>query len=505
MTMRVIVNGKEKKLKKGATLKDAVAGEFRDKDALISVHLSTEKLIHETNDFELVTPVGIMVLHLDDSDDARLWKSMIDNVEGSTSRWVTREIVAFGSFPTEIKVDRTEKKYKPYECFFALGGFDSHTTYMMIARKDHYRTYGAGTGRIGKITVGRHLLDIIKEGEEIVDIRPVMSETSTENVIVTKDLTYPLDENYRVETYANVVLNTHSPVSAEQVLIIGAKGYINVTESTGTFLGCRDDMDVTIPDEKHAIREKGCVTVRNDGVGEGHVMFYRETRQVSPAHNDAGRLDMGLALVSRANAGDKVSIRTEPARALSVGLTQAAGAEFLSGFKIKQKRTGDTSDDAIIVEQKPEMTMESLKEGEVETFGVPRSKVFRISIDEKDEVTSHYFRKVTGLSHKPVGMLKVQFAFPGMPMVTFYGDEVRGKNLYPQDPFKKCKKGDIGVTNQSRPHHGLMGIRLQDSKEYGPSGEEPYGTNIVGKFLDDISLVSDLEEEEVIYVTEEKL
>ena len=91
-------------------------------------------------------------------------------------------------------------------------------------------------------------------------------------------------------------------------------------------------------------------------------------------------------------------------------------------------------------------------------------------------------------------------------MVTFYGDEMRGKDLFPLAPFKKVKRGDIGLTNQVRPHRGLIGIRLEDSKEYGPTGEEPYGTNIIGKFVDDLDRLMDgLEEEDVVYITEEKL
>ncbi len=132
--------------------------------------------------------------------------------------------------------------------------------------------------------------------------------------------------------------------------------------------------------------------------------------------------------------------------------------------------------------------------------------MFKVKLSDKDPVSLHYFKKVTGLSHKPVGILKVQFTFEGLPMLTFYGDEVRGKNLYPQDPFKKVKRGDIGVTNQARPHHGLIGIRLQDSKEFGPTGEEPYGTNLVGKFDDDLDrLLKDLKEEDIVYITEEDL
>jgi len=110
---------------------------------------------------------------------------------------------------------------------------------------------------------------------------------------------------------------------------------------------------------------------------------------------------------------------------------------------------------------------------------------------------------VTGLSHKPIGALKVHFAFKGMPMVTFDGDEIRGKSLYPNDPFKKCSKGDIGVTNQARPHRGLLGIRLDNSKDYGPTGEEPYGTNIFGSFLGDLDkMTKGLKEGDTVYITE---
>ena len=34
------------------------------------------------------------------------------------------------------------------------------------------------------------------------------------------------------------------------------------------------------------------------------------------------------------------------------------------------------------------------------------------------------------------------------------------------------RRGDMGVTNMSRPNRGLIGIRLQESDEFGPTGEE---------------------------------
>ncbi len=505
--MKVIVNGKEKVLKSGATLKTAISGEPYYKDTLIAVHLSQEKLVQETSSFEIVTNKGTLVMHLNDSEESKIWKSLIaDKISGVTSRWVTHNIIAFGSFPTDLKVDRSENGYRMYDVFLSLGGFDNSTTYVMIAKDNHKGTYGAGKAVIGRITVGRHLLDHFKEGDEILEIRPMMSEISTENVIVTKDLSYKLEDGYQVETMVTIDLDSKSPLSAEHILVLSSKGYMKATDVTGSYLACSEDLDVEIPPEDTGVRDSGCVAVRCEGVGTGRLYILKDRRQQSVAHNTAGQVTNGSAIVKYAGKDDIFTIKTNPPRTLAVGMSQKDGEEFLRNAGIEAVRTGDTSDDAIIVEQKPEQTVTALKEGKVEVFGVPKDRVFKIKLNGKDPRTEHYFRKVTGLSHKPIGSMTVQFTFEGLPMVTFYGDEMKGKDLVPQDPFKKVKRGDIGVTNQARPHHGLMGIRLEDSKEYGPTGEEPYGTNIIGKFDDDLDrLMKDLNDDDVIYLREEDL
>jgi UPF0288 family protein (methanogenesis marker protein 3) len=217
-------------------------------------------------------------------------------------------------------------------------------------------------------------------------------------------------------------------------------------------------------------------------------------------------VEKGRSILAHAKKGDRVTVATDVKRILSVGMTQAEGQKFLKERGIKQIRTGDTSDDAIITEQEPEWTMHAVKGSEAETFGAPANKVFDVSFDRMNENESvHYFEKLTGLDHKPIGTLKVHFAFAGMPMVTFEGDEERGKALYPGAEFKKCKKGDIGITNQSRPNCGLIGVRLEDSKEFGPTGEEPYGTNIAGTLKGDLKKFAEgLEEGNIVYVREEK-
>jgi putative methanogenesis marker protein 3 len=502
--MKVFVNGIEKELPAKAVLGDAVKGEYYRKDALISIARASDSSQETTDDLELETSKGKMVMHLDDSNDARIWLNVVKDKESIGARWITRNIAAFGSFRTDIKVSREPRMYRRYDCFFSLGGFDSDTTYMMIAVDDHKWAYGAGTGRIGRVTSGRHVLALLKEGDKIISITPVVAERSSENVVSTKDMKYPLEDGMTIETYVNVALNRASGMSSEHFLVTSGKGYISVSESTGSYVSTDDNTDVQIDKEQNSVRDADSVTVRNAGEGAGKIFFYKERRQTVPAHNDAGAVTQGRYIIAKAAAGDTITIRTDTERILTIGMSQSEGKKLLERNGIKQIRTGDTSDDSVIVEQEPEWTMHTLKAKEAETFGISREKIFDVVMNRRSEAASvHYFEKVTGLSHKPIGTMKVHFAFKGLPMVTFEGDEERGKALYPGAEFKKCKKGDIGITNQSRPNCGLMGIRLEDSKEYGPTGEEPYGTNIMGTFKGDLKkFAENLKEGDIVYVRE---
>lgn len=504
--MKVVVNGKEKTLKAGATLKDAVKGEPYHKGALIAVHLSVDTITETTNDFEIVMEKGNMTLRLDDSPDAKIFRSLRDEIEKSNSRWATRKLTSFGSFKTDIEPSSEGRFYNRYDCFFSLGGMDNHTTYIMIAKIDHRDSYGAGGGRIGRITVGRHLLEHIREGEDILEIRPVISETSSENVDITADLSYELKEGYSVSTNVLIELEPESPQAAEHLLIVTSDKMLEVSEPTGSFISNSKYLGSEFEPEKVEVREPGKVTVRNEGTGAGRIYIYKEKRQVAPTHSTAGNIVRGLALVTMSKRGDKITAVTDPPRILAIGMTQKEGGEYLKKSGVEQVRKGDTSDDAVVVEQVPERTMEALNAGSVETFAVPRDKIYKVKVTAKDDITTDYFRKITGLNHKPIGTMKVQFSYEGAQMITFYGDDEAGKTIHPQEPFTSIKRGDIGVTNQVRPMRGLMGIRLENSKSYGPTGEEAYGTNIVGKFVGDLDkMLKEAEGEMPIYITEEDI
>lgn len=152
---------------------------------------------------------------------------------------------------------------------------------------------------------------------------------------------------------------------------------------------------------------------------------------MSLSHNSAGQVTAGTNILAKIKENEKFTVITNPSRVLSIGMSQLDGYKFLCGLGIKQIRMGNYDDSAIIVEQKPEYTMIALSKKRVETYGVPKEKIYRIQLLDEDPTSSQYFRKITGLDHKSIGTLKVQFTYEGLPMITFYGDEIRGKNLYP--------------------------------------------------------------------------
>jgi UPF0288 family protein (methanogenesis marker protein 3) len=190
---------------------------------------------------------------------------------------------------------------------------------------------------------------------------------------------------------------------------------------------------------------------------------------------------------------------------LVIGLSQQEGQKALEGRGLRQRRAGDTDDDAIIVEQEPELTMEAVHEAEIETLGVRPERINLIRLlPEKAPQTHRYFRKMTGLGHKPIGTMKVHFTYPEMPLITFEGDAREGASLIPENEFgEEALRGDIGVTNMSRPIRGLIGIRLDTSDEFGPTGEERYGTNLVGSVVSSLeTLMKEIQEGDIIYVRE---
>jgi putative methanogenesis marker protein 3 len=264
-------------------------------------------------------------------------------------------------------------------------------------------------------------------------------------------------------------------------------------------------MDVSLIAEANDIRLPDMVTVRHTGSGTGRIYIYKLRRQVNPSHNTVGMAVAGEQLIHLVPDHSEVTIVTDPVRIMTVGMTQTEAQAFLESKGLKQKRTGNEADDSMVVEQEPDITMDAIISPEIETFGIRPDQVRDIVLaDDAAPFTSHYIRKMTGLDHKPIGTMKVHFTFEGMPLVTFEGNASVASGLIPENTFineKGVARGEIGVTNMARPNRGLIGVRLEPSNEFGPTGEEEHGTNMSGSVVSDLNaLMSGLKEGDIVYV-----
>jgi putative methanogenesis marker protein 3 len=314
-------------------------------------------------------------------------------------------------------------------------------------------------------------------------------------------------DSMSVESYVGVRLNKDSPVNCEHFLVVTEDGMLPVTDRTETFVACSSNMDVSLVPEAVSVREEDVVTVRHEGGGMGRIYFYKVRRQLAPTHSNIGIVTNGKELLRLVHEGKKLTIVPEPTRIMSIGMTQSDAQRFLAGAGLIQVRKGEAGDDAIVVEQEPELTVEALATKEVETFGVLPERVNDWTLDDSGAPkTAHYIRKMTGLDHKPIGTIKVHFTYPDMPLVTFEGNPKEALDLVPEGTFDKdSKRGEVAVTNMSRPNRGLIGLRLQTSDEFGPTGEERYGTNVAGWVVSDVDrLIRDLKDGDVVYVREVK-
>jgi len=421
--------------------------------------------------------------------------------------WKTDDVTAIGPIQTDLSVERAEHSYKKWDVFLGFGGFDPNLTYLMISKREHKAAYGTGADAIiGKLTRGRSIISSLEEGDKIEGIHPIV--TKAERVgFVTTDLDTEIEEGQEIFTFAKIKLFREAPMSSEHFFSLSYRGVIHVDDFAKTYVAAENLEGLSLPAENLAYRSKYHLSARNDGTERGKVFLYKDSRLPNPSHNVFGEIVQGGELIEYAHPGDTILITTEPKWMMMVGKTQKEAEEFFAHEDIEQVREGNTNDDAIVVDQKPELTMEIIDRGTVRTVGVDAKDVYEVELFyDKAPKTVWYFKKLTGLINRPIGHLKVYFSIPGT-MVLFEGNAEEAGTLVPENiPKEKVEKGILGVTNMSRSNKGLMGIRLNDSDTYGPTGETFDGANLVLSFSpltpSTMERLGKLKEGDVIYVKE---
>lgn len=510
--MKIIFNGEPQEVRSkwlGGIIEE-LDGAYRQ-GSIIGV-ISEKERSELKNEFSLKTAKGDARLKIISEKDKRSISFFLDLYNGLCGEsgrigWKSADITAIGPFKSNLSLEKSEHIYKKWDVFFGFGGFDPSMTYLMISKRAHEAAYGTGPDAvIGRLTRGRSIISDLDEGDEIVEITPIV--TKAERVgFVTTDLNIEIEEGQEIFTYAKVKLFQEAPMSSEHFLSLTRDATISIDDHTHSYLASESLKGISLPVENIQYRSKYYLTVRNEGSEKGKVYMYKGNRLPHTAHNVFGEIIQGGDLIDYAKQGDTVYTLTEPKWMMMVGHTQKEVEDFFERENIEQVREGNSDDDAVVVDQSPELTMDIMNMGSVRTVGIKREAVLEVKLFHKEAPrTLWYFKKVTGLINRPIGKLNVHFSVPGM-LVLFQGSSDEAGTLVPENLAEgEVKKGILGVTNMSRANRGVMGIRLDDSKEYGPTGESFDGANMVLSFQSltpkTMSFLSKLKEGDTIYVKE---
>jgi len=508
--MKVAIDGTEVDVQPGSTVglvAKQLGVELQD-GCIVAVRRVVELEKVQTNLYEISTTRGRMMIRLECDKIIEGWRSSFKRFEGSGLRWITRDAAVFGPIKTDFEPSNEPVELKQGEITLSLSGFSNENTHLVLSRKLHSSAYAPpkGCGVLGRIVYGRHITEEFRMGDEITKIEPVVETRQGAGALIRADSTYQLIEPVEVTTKLAVELDPASPVSGEIVYRSANHGALKVARKTSRFIANDDTTVLSLESEKQSHRARASVTVRNSGSNAGSVYLYLSEAALTPSHNIVGKVTSGMDLADVAAEGDSIATKVSPAPLDVLGSTQSQAAELLQRQGIKQIRSGDVSDAAVVVECNPPTTLGAYAKKEVECLGIKASQLVNIRLFQKEApVSVRYFRRITGLDLRRTGKLTVYFTTPKMEIVLFKGDELTAKELLPENtPKDDVAANTLGVTNAIKRYAGMVGVRFVDSSEFGPTAERFEGTNIIGEIVGDVEALKGLSEKKVVYVSEEK-
>jgi putative methanogenesis marker protein 3 len=424
--------------------------------------------------------------------------------------WQDRYSAAFGPFASGITPARVPHLYERGEVVLGCGGYDPKSSYLVFSKMRHSADFGADApgGVIGRVVSGMAVLDRWKTGDVITGIEQVISWADTSRSFTTADNDLVLEDGMDIITHVVVQatgyqkdrIDTTTAESVEHLLLSYEGGVFQVGRSSSTHIVDVRRSGIDVPEENRLPRRDGLVTVRTKGRGRGSVYIYTTDIPASNVHSVVGQVTRGIELVRLAKDQDTFCLKIDPPRFDLVGLLLPAAeqAALAKGIRLViDSREGER----VVVSQTPETTLECLAAGEVEIATVPLSKVVDISLDDLHAPDScDIFRRLTGLHLHHVGMLPLFFHFEDVYL--FKPAVPKEVSIVPEHiPSDTVPAGTLAITNDSRRGAGLVGVRITDNSEFGPTSEPFEGTNLIGKVLD-LPKLRDYKETDMVYIRE---
>lgn len=511
--MLIKINGKDVDVPDNSTIKEAIhfSNAPYSKGSILCLIKGQSEIERNIFKFKIKTPKGSIILELDDAEKAKpltdFWKNNYKGFIGNDVRWEGSNEVAIGPAVSNFEPSHDEFQYHDGDVLLSLSGFSKDATHIIFSKEDHSNVYGvpkySDNGVFAKVIGGRKTLFSLTGDDNVLDIEPLIERSTVTDSTAVSDLNTILEEGNQLFTYVLFEPNPNSPASVEHLFSLIRDDKIKVNFESNSFVGFYELKGLTKKPEDITERKRGTVTLRNTGKGMGKVFVYREDRVKAESHTNIATVKNGMELFDIAKDGDFITVRSNPERIMTMMMTQKEANDYLSSVGVKQERIGLTDDDALIVLQEPEFTIDILKEKAVKTQGLATEDLVNIKLTDKAPRSKWYFEKITKLAEKPVGTLKVYFAVPDMHIFMFDGDNNESTGLVPENtPDSLIKAGEIGITNMSKKNLGYIGVRTEDNDQFGPTGEPFESTNIIGEIVSNIDSLNKLKEGDILYLHE---
>ncbi len=510
--IRIFLNGEQKTVAEKTTLQTLLPDQPEGTSVVLLLpgSISREKTSH----LRLSTTAGDIVIEL-----AKKVKFPIPTGEtGSNLRvhFEDRNAVSFGPFPDKFTPDKNTYRYERGAICLGSGGYDAKNAYLTFSRREHLGDHGAAKGGaiIGKVISGLGIMNRWKNGDTITRIEEVFSSTDSTNAKVTSDFTTEVKEEMQIFSEILITaegfkknhaeINCDSTESVEHMLFCMRENQYTIDRTASTYIRDHAEGRLFVPQELQKPRREGTVTARTAGKGCGALFIYTKDVPSNIHHTRTGMVTKGIELAKFAPEKTRLSVRVEPVlfdlRGLPLGEAIALAKE--RGLKVLADNRDIT--DRVVIDQKPATTLEVLKTGKVSLYTVSLDNVLDITLDYKKAPKSvDLFRRVTGLKRYAIGTMP--FIYNGDDeMFLFKPRFTTDINIIPENILKKpAKHNALALTNDSRQAVGMVGVRIVENKEYGPTGEPFEGTNIIGTMID-IDKLPLMKEDDIVYIRERK-
>lgn len=510
--MLIKVNGKEIDVAEGSTIQDVIdeTNAPYTPGSIICLIKGKKELEKNITKYKIKTTQGSIIIELTDNEEAKplvdVWKNQYEEFVDLSIRWSTPTEVAIGPIVTDLEPTHDEFKYYEGDVVLSLSSFSNESTHLILLKENTTNVYSVppyNKGIFARIIGGKKTLAQLTDDDKVTSIEPIIERSTTTDSASVSDLSTVLEEGNELYTYISFEIDEASPVCVEHLFSLIKGNRIKVHFDSNSFLGFYDLEGIDKPKENTTQRVRGTITIRNTGGGVGRMYVYRENRVLTPNHTTVGRITAGMELIDIAKKDDFITVESTQKRLLLLSKSQGEASKILAEAGIEHIREGVTDDEGLIVEQSPRHTIDILNEGKVVTKAINPKELVEVEFVDNAPRSVKYFKLISGLLENPVGKIKIHFAVPGMHITIFEGDKKLAKGLVPENnPVDVVNECEIGITNMSSKSAGLIGVRFEPNREFGPTADSFGATNIIGKMVANTEGLEDLKEGVVVYVRE---